>query len=131
MVTGSRDIKDLAQTDTLVWSLLDDAQAKYGTSNLLVVHGDAVGVDALFKKWCEHLGIKQEPWPAWLFPSPLIRNIHMVNLVAGLRDAEGYDVVCWAFAREWKSGTGHCARKARDADILTIDYGVNTKGRGQ
>jgi hypothetical protein len=33
---------------------------------------------------------------------------------------------CAAFALSWDSGTGHCARLARDAGILTADFGVDT-----
>lgn len=49
--------------------------------------------------------------------SPRARNQHMVNLGAD---------VCLAFATRWASGTGMCARMARKAGILVVDYGVDT-----
>lgn len=127
LVTGARELRDPAKADTLVWSLLDDAAAKYGVDNILIVHGDAQGIDALFKKYANHMGIQHEPWKANLFATPLIRNKFMVNLVAELAETNKAKAECWAFARKWASGTGHCAREARRRGLHVVDYGVSTE----
>lgn len=126
LVTGARELRDQAKADTLVCSLLTDAIAERGAENIRIVHGDAEGIDSLFKKWAEDQGIKHEPWSAKHFYNPLVRNKFMVNLVAELKQ-QGDDVVCWAFARKWASGTGNCAREARRRGLEVIDYGVSTE----
>lgn len=83
--------------------------------DLTIVHGGAHGADWLASQLADLWMWKQESYPAKDFPDPKARNAHMVSLGA---DA------CLAFATSWPSGTGHCARLARKADIRTIDYGV-------
>lgn len=127
LVTGTRDIRDRDQAERLVRSLLAKECVLIGPENITVIHGDAIGIDKLFREVVEGwAGMTHEPWPAHLFPGPLIRNNFMVNLAKGLA-LDGDDVVCWAFARSWRSGTGQCARKAREAGIPVIDHGVSTK----
>lgn len=91
-----------------------------------------MGIDTIAKEVAVELGIEHEPWPARLFPNPLIRNKFMVNLVvklAELTPGQGDEAVCWAFARRWASGTGNCAREARRRGLRVVDYGVNTEDR--
>lgn len=126
LVTGARQLRDPAKADTLVWSLLTDAIAKHGERNIKIIHGDAEGIDSMFRKWAEDLGIEHEPWPARHFPNPLVRNKFMVSLVVEL-ERQGDEAVCWAFARKWASGTGNCAREARRRGLNVVDYGVSTE----
>jgi hypothetical protein len=128
LVTGTRDVKDRAKAENLVRSLLSEVVGRVGVHNLVVIHGAADGIDSLFQEVCEDEGIETESWPAHLFHHPFARNEFMVNLAMGQRQL-GHEAVCWAFAREWASGTGHCARKARRAGLTVTDYGVNTADR--
>lgn len=90
----------------------------------VLVHGAAAGADSIaariwsdwHKRW-PWLFAEAESHPAFSFPDPKVRNQHMVDLGAE---------VCLVFAREWASGSGHCARAARRAGIRTVDYGVPT-----
>lgn len=125
LVTGARDLRDRAKAETLVRSLLEDTWIERGRTNIKVIHGNAEGIDTIFREVCEEFGIEHEPWPAHLFYNPLVRNKFMVNLVAELQ-TQGDQAVCWAFARKWASGTGNCAREARRRGLKVIDYGVNT-----
>lgn len=126
LVTGARELRDQAKAESLAWSLLEEAWIQHGRTNIKVIHGDAEGIDTIFRTICEEHGIAHEPWPAHLFPTPLIRNKFMVNLVAELQ-RQGDEAVCWAFARRWASGTGHCAREARRRGLNVIDFGVSTE----
>ena len=123
LITGTRDVRDRVKAEQLIRSLLLKAQQEHEV--VKGIHGAAEGIDSLFAEICKDLGIEAEPWPAHLFYSPLARNVFMAKLAKGLID-EGETVVCWAFARSWRSGTGHCARKAREFGVPTIDYGVST-----
>jgi hypothetical protein len=126
LVTGTREIRDREKAEKLIRSLVREAIAEEeGPQWVKGIHGAAIGIDTLFADICEDLGVECEPWPAHLFYSPLGRNVFMVKLAKGLVD-EGHDVVVWAFARSWRSGTGHCARKAREANLDVTDYGVST-----
>jgi hypothetical protein len=123
--TGTRDVRDQAKAEELVWSLLVKEVTKVAANEILLVHGAAVGMDTLLDEAAKKLDIDREPWAANLFYSPLARNEFMVKMVAEFQ-RQGHGAVCWAFARKWKSGTGHCARRAREAGLTVIDYGVNT-----
>lgn len=126
LVTGTRDIRDREKAEKLIRSLVREAIAEEeGPAHVQGIHGAAVGIDSLFAAVCADLKVLCEEWPAYLFYSPLARNNFMVGLAKGLVQ-EGHDVVVWAFARSWKSGTGHCARKARQAGLDVTDYGVST-----
>jgi hypothetical protein len=127
LITGSRDVRDREWATAKARSLLEDLWIEYGRGQVHVIHGDAEGIDKIFAAVCEEFGIEHEPWPAKLFPHPFIRNQFMVNLVKNAADVTpNAEAVCWAFARKWASGTGNCARKAREAGIKVIDFGVNT-----
>lgn len=65
-----------------------------------------------------------DPHPAKDHPSPLARNLHMINL-------QPVPVICLALATRWASGTGHCARHARKAGIYTVDFGVDTRAEAR
>jgi hypothetical protein len=127
LITGTRDVRDRVKAEQLIRSLLLEKIAEEeGPAYVKGIHGDAVGIDTLFAEICDDLGIEAEPWPARLFYSPLARNEFMVKLAKGLED-EGHTVEVWALARSWKSGTGHCARKARQYGLRVVDYGVSTQ----
>ena len=122
LVTGSREWTDRAA----VRSALVDALATYTTIGLpVLVHGDAAGADTIAH---EEWAALERSRPGWLarperyrardFPSPRARNQHMVDLGA---------TVCLAFAHDWASGTGMCARMARRAGIPTFDHGASTE----
>jgi hypothetical protein len=91
----------------------------------VLIHGGAIGADTLAGKvwkswtevWGDELYVPAEVYMAKDFDTPLERNKHMVNLGAD---------VCIAFAKKWSSGTGHCARLARAANIPVFDFGVPT-----
>lgn len=126
LVTGSREWTDAAA----VRSALVDALGTYTTIGLpVLVHGGAVGADELAHREWAALERSRRGWLARPevhesrnFPSPRARNQHMVDLGA---------TVCLAFALDWASGTGMCARMARRAGIPTIDYGVPTADRAR
>jgi hypothetical protein len=90
-----------------------------------LVHGGAIGADTIGGDiwlawgdvWGTDLYVPPEVYVAKDFSTPLERNKHMVKLGAD---------VCIAFAQRWSSGTGHCARLARKANIPVLDFGVPT-----
>lgn len=125
LVTGTRSIRDRAKAEALVRSLLEGVCDRYGNGNITVVHGAAEGIDMLTHALCDELRIKTEDYPAKFFSHPFVRNEFMVKLVAEFAK-QGEGTVCWAFASKWASGTGHCARKAREYNLEVIDYGVST-----
>lgn len=129
LVTGSRDVVNREWVYAKAHSLITDLKERFG--DIRLIHGDASGVDEIFHKVArDYRGITVEPWPARLFPTPLIRNKFMVNLVRRALDVYPDDeAVVWAFARRWASGTGHCAREARRQGLTVIDYGVSTEER--
>lgn len=110
LVTGSRTWTN----QSLVYYYLKNLNA----DSVILVHGGAVGLDTIAGEIWESMGGTCEVHLASDFATPLLRNIHMVELGADL---------CIAFAQSWKSGTGHCARYARANRIPVIDAGVSTK----
>ncbi len=127
LITGSREWADKG---AIAQALLD-AFGEYGPfidydeqmgrltawQSITLVHGAARGADAIADRLGEAWGLTVERHRARDFPTPLLRNQHMVDLGAD---------VCLAFAQRWASGTGNCARAARKAGIHTVDYGVPT-----
>lgn len=127
LVTGSREWNDSYAVDRALMFALNELPV---TGPLALVHGDAKGLDRIAESVWN--GIRNENiklfgssrlidpirYPAHLFATPKIRNQYMVN--------QGADI-CLAFAKEWASGTGNCARLARKAGIDTHDFGVNTE----
>lgn len=89
--------------------------ARYGPG-IVIVHGDAEGIDRSFREACEELGITHEPHPArW--------DLH--GKAAGpLRNAEmlatGVEMVV-AFHRDLdhSRGTGDCVRQALALGVPT------------
>lgn len=124
LVTGSRRWANRP----VVSAAISEAMGRYSTlGRPVLVHGGAIGLDAMADEiWTTWYGLRPgwillpEVHPARDHASPRARNQHMVDLGA---------TVCLAFAMEWASGTGMCARMARAAGIHTIDLGVNTASR--
>jgi len=137
IVTGSREWP----SPETVWALLDELLRCLAADHALtVVHGDAPrGVDRHVRRWCERhrddSAVVHEPHPAdWdrcrpqcthppryrrdgtLFcqAAGAYRNQDMVDL--------GADLVL-AFPFGVSSGTRHCMRAARAADIEVMDFG--------
>jgi hypothetical protein len=112
LVTGSRDWAPVA----LVESILTRLQARHG-ERLLIVHGDCPsGVDAVFRRACEAMGIGEQRYPAaWEIQGKAagpIRNTAMVRAGAD---------VCLAFSQDIRKsrGTRDCAGKAIRVGIPT------------
>lgn len=128
LVTGSRYIRDVEAAERFARPLLSREAALRGPENIIVVHGAAEGWDQLFDRIVtQWTGMDWLSFPAHEFPTPLIRNQAMVDEVSTHALCLNHEVVCWAFANKWASGTGHCARRARLAGIPVIDYGVSTE----
>jgi hypothetical protein len=133
LVTGSRYIKDMQAAESQARFLLAQEAALRGPENITVIHGAAEGWDTLFDSIVANwMGMQVLDYPAKWFDNPLKRNQFMVDLVSNhFRDFRKFEVVCWAFANRWASGTGHCARRARLAGIPVIDYGESTEWKGR
>lgn len=127
LITGSRIVRDEDWVRNKARSLLTDLKKDY--VEIRLIHGAAEGIDRIFAEVAEEFrGITVEPWPARLFSNPLIRNKFMVNLVAtALRTYPEDEAVVWAFARQWASGTGNCAREARRQGLNVVDFGADTR----
>lgn len=82
-----------------------------------LVQGAAPGIDTWAAQMWAPFG-PVESYPARDFPTPLLRNLHMISL-----DIDE----CHVFAMSWRSGSAHCARHARKAGIPTFDHGVDTR----
>jgi hypothetical protein len=62
IITGSRDWSCRVLAEQIVNRLVDS----YG-ADLIVVHGDALGVDRAFRDACRAAGVAEEPHPAnWM-----------------------------------------------------------------
>ena len=93
-----------------------------------LIHGAAKGGDEIADQvwatwaaqWPDVYLMPPERHPAKDHADPKVRNAHMVELGA---DA------CAAVAKQWASGTGHCARLARAAGIPVWDFDVDTAPR--
>lgn len=125
LITGSR-VLDRAETQCRA-EARDKLQhaMEFSPDGIVVVHGDAQGWDTIFDLEAKALGMEVEPWSARLFNHPFARNEFIVNLVAGQKRL-GHRTACWTFASKWASGTGNCARKARDAGLKVTDYRAST-----
>lgn len=127
LITGSRSVDDYSAAVETARSLLWDLVFAEGSDDLHFVHGAADGWDSIFDKLCRSAPtIDVRSFPASDYTSPLVRNEVMVESLVYARDLD-HRVECWAFAKKWASGTGHCARQARLHHIKTIDYGVDTR----
>ena len=111
IVTGDRNWACRELAEMIVSRLL----ARFGPG-LIIVHGDAAGVDAAFAAACDELGVEQERHPAdWdrlgKRAGP-IRNAEMVALGA---------VLCLAVHKRirFSKGTKNCSRLAIEAGIPT------------
>lgn len=117
LVTGSREWDDWLGVDSALCLEVQQMMGDPGGTPVLI-HGGAIGLDSIAKRIWQRTPWPMEEYPAEGFDTPLLRNQYMVDLGAD---------VCLAFALKWATGTGHCARAARRAGILTIDYGVSTE----
>ncbi len=134
LFTGARAATDRT---VIVCALADEAaklQPVEGRRPIVLVHGGSVDrkgnpvgadwiADDIWRGWGRQWPdrfLEPEVHPAKDHSTPLARNDHMVGL--------GADACC-AVASAFASGTGHCARAARAADIPTQDYGWPTERR--
>lgn len=109
LVTGDRHCR----CEGLARRAVARMAARYGPG-LVIVHGDAPGVDAAFRGACEALGVAQEPHPArWELhrnAAGPIRNAEMVAAGAAFCLAVHADL-------GRSKGTGDCVRRCLAADI--------------
>lgn len=123
LYTASRKMTDTPANRELVLRAVTEWCA-LGTrfDDITLVHGGAKGGDGVAAVVAAEHGMREEVHPAREHPTPLLRNGHMVKLGADC---------CIAFADRWASGTGNCARQARNAGIPTRDYGVDTRSEAR
>lgn len=122
LITASREWKDIALMRmgfSLAVLLFNVPPAL-----ITVVHGNARGGDRMAEGIAIVYGMGYERNPVtseqWRRDS---RNAgHNRN---GVMIAKGADLVL-AFALSWWSGTGNCARQARQARLTVVDFGVMT-----
>jgi len=135
LVTGSRSWND---RQTIAQALRDAAEDIEHMSDVLVVHGDALGADRLAAGVAEQMGMQTEAHPAnWDSCGPdcnpkhlryrrdgkaycprvgFIRNSEMVKLGAD---------ICLAFNRNSSKGTDMCAKLAKASGIPVKHYMFN------
>lgn len=135
LVTGSRRVADEDEARSKAGLLLRSELTMRAPKGIGVVHGFADGWDKIFHYEAKELGIISVPYgmddPRFnprCYSNPLERNQFMVDIVSHWVGRYAMAAVCWSFARQWASGTGHCARRARQAGITVVDYGVKTDG---
>lgn len=92
----------------------------------LVIHGDARGVDAIARDWCEHGGTTHIPMPAdWKNPPRYMagprRNSDMVSMAITLK-RYGHEVIVYAFPDNESRGTIDCMNKAYKAGLEVREY---------
>lgn len=133
LATGSRFVEDEYQAHEQAGILLRTELIQRAPGNIAVVHGGALGWDKVLEFEAKNHDIVTVPFEMGdtrfnprCYTTPLERNVHMARTVAHWRDRYNMEVICWSFANDWASGTGHCARKAREYGIRVIDYGVRT-----
>ncbi len=115
LITGSRDVD--AHAERIVFGVVQDAVATAlkVTSDVVVVHGGARGVDTVAAFSVPALMLERHPadWQTHGKRAGVLRNLHMVELGAD---------VCLAFPRRSSVGTWHCIRAAADAGIPVRIY---------
>lgn len=89
----------------------------------LLIHGDAPGVDTIFKRLAVKYDIQHLPCPApWKAQGPAagpIRNEQMVKIGMALRTCT-WDVVAAAFPGPNSKGTKNCIKLLEDASIPVV-----------
>jgi hypothetical protein len=131
MVTGSRNWTDYETIRRVIRDipflfegrLKSDGTGRWDTvdlSEVIIVHGDARGADALCKRAAEHWGCELEPHPAdWEGPNGLgaglFRNQEMV-------DSEPDIVLAFRVGGIDSRGTTHAIQAAMKAGIRVIVY---------
>lgn len=130
LATGSREVDDYNDAFGLLWDWLQFEVHLFGLENVLVVHGLARGWDSVYDDVANALGIHvrgfKADWDTHGKRAGALRNVDMIRFVTGLSEKYPSKPACWAHARAWDSGTGHCARAARKAGIPTTDFGAPT-----
>jgi uncharacterized protein (DUF1684 family) len=127
LVTGSRDWPDRAVVqDVLIQYVQDNSKWDEWPDwrvfkKFTLVHGDAPGLDRIAAHIAKTLGMQVEAHPAhWLKYGKAAgpkRNQAMVALGAD---------VCLAFIKDNSKGATGCARMARNANIETRYYRIDT-----
>ena len=112
LVTGSRDWSDVEAVNEFLDKYSPDS------NDIVLVHGDAPGLDTVAKRIAKERGWKVEDHPAdWKRlgrGAGPTRNTKMVSLGAD---------ICLAFPLPDSVGTLDCIKKARKAGIETHVYG--------
>lgn len=131
LITGSRQVEDFGDSVRLACDWLEFELCLHRPEDIVIVVGDANGWDAVWRRAADIMAIHcrrfDADWDTHGKKAGVLRNLDMVGFVEFLRKKYTTFPTCWAFARAWDSGTGHCARAARKAGIPTTDYGVPTE----
>lgn len=117
VVTGSREWKDEETVRASLRRLLNKPglQETYPPHRLLIIHGDARGLDRLAGQRAEALGMNvlslPAPWGQWGKAAGVLRNQAMIDLKPDL---------VLGFPIGKSTGTRDCLRRAQQANIPTI-----------
>lgn len=117
LITGSRELPAV-QRSVVRLALIEATRAVLATHRRMVlVHGDALGVDRYAAYVAASMGARTEPHPAdrqqYGKGAGHLRNLAMVEAGAD---------VCLAFPRSTSRGTWHCIRAAANVGILVRIY---------
>jgi hypothetical protein len=121
IITGSRHglTQESAEFDAWILPYLKDVN--------LLIHGDAQGVDAIFKELATDNCIPQLEMPAqWDLHGPIagpLRNEHMVKVGVSLR-ACGWTVFAMAFPGPKSKGTKNCVKLLKEYSIAVISRDI-------
>jgi hypothetical protein len=123
LFTGSRDWGSRHDQAQITNDVLDTLRQAHGLS-LLVIHGDAPGLDSLVDERCQQLGIDRVRFPAnWkgrnLSAGP-VRNVMMLDV--GSPD----EVRAFHPFISRSKGTKHCVEQARARGIPVVMYAGTT-----
>lgn len=121
ILSGSRDATEPApvwrQLDLWleVWNEGRGARPEWGSGALVLVEGEARGVDRFGVTWARSRGVAVDPYPAawwrWGNAAGGIRNQAMCDAGAAL---------CLAFPTRTSIGTWDCVRRAKAAGIAVV-----------
>lgn len=125
LVTGTRRVNPAARG--LVRSTLDSLKPRLPKyKRVLLIHGDAAGVDTLADQWAEQCGVPTIPMPAqWDRDSKAagpLRNVCMLNTLIQLRTC-GWRTMVIAFPSSGSIGTRHMIRisEAAKFEVVVVD----------
>lgn len=117
LVSGTRDMKSRYKPTILAH--LEAVRRKY--PNLILVHGDADGVDRFSAAWARQHGLRLVGYPPdWSRGNraALVRNEEMAQRVAR-KQAAGHKTGCLAFPGPRSRGTHHQVRTNKNYNITT------------